>query len=98
MSDRKRLIAQATTILTFFVGLWLFFAPFAIGYQPTGHHWSEATRNSLWIGAGLVFFSGLTLILYWAFALRDASRAALVRQEAEGHDEGEEEPRQSESR
>lgn len=88
-STRSLLIARATTLLTFFVGLWLFFAPFAIGYQKIGAHWTEATTNSMWIGAGLVFFSSLTLILHGSFALHDAAQAAQARVEAGGEDGGE---------
>ena len=88
--NREIGIALGTTLFTFVGGLWLFFAPFAIGYQPIGHHWVEATRNDLWIGAGLIFFSAATLLLFLALSLRDASREALARRTAEARAEREE--------
>ncbi len=85
---RQARIGVVTTILTFIGGMWLFFAPFIVGYQKVGQHWVEATRNDLWIGAGLIFFAGLTLLLFIAFALRDAARAAEIRKARREASEG----------
>ena len=65
-----------TTVIGFFVGIWLFLAPFLIEYQKVGQNWIEATRNDLWTGGALIAISALTLILFVAFALRDAAKAA----------------------
>ncbi|HEX6710811.1 MAG TPA: hypothetical protein VF068_10825 [Rubrobacter sp.] len=65
-----------TTVIGFFAGIWLFLAPFIIEYQKVGQDWIEATRNDLWTGGALIAISALTLILFTAFALRDAARTA----------------------
>ena len=41
-----------------------------------GQDWIDATRNDLWTGGALIAISALTLLLFSAFALRDAVRAA----------------------
>jgi hypothetical protein len=40
-----------------------------------GQDWTDATKNDLWAGGALIAISALTLILFAAFALRDAARA-----------------------
>ncbi len=64
------------TVVGFFVGIWLFLAPFVVEYQKVGQDWIDATRNDLWTGGALIAISALTLLLFSAFALRDAVRAA----------------------
>jgi hypothetical protein len=64
------------TVIGFFAGLWLFLAPFLVEYQKVGQDWIDATRNDLWSGGALIAISALTLLLFAAFALRDAARAA----------------------
>jgi len=70
---RIRLIVTA---IGFFAGIWLFLAPFIVEYQKVGQDWVDATKNDLWTGGALIAISSLTLILFSAFALRDAARAA----------------------
>ena len=64
------------TVVGFFAGIWLFLAPFVVEYQKVGQDWIDATRNDLWTGGALIAISALTLLLFSAFALRDAVRAA----------------------
>jgi hypothetical protein len=64
------------TVIGFFAGIWLFLAPFLVEYQKVGQDWIDATRNDLWTGGALIAISALTLLLFAAFALRDAARAA----------------------
>ncbi|HVD45611.1 MAG TPA: hypothetical protein VNB92_09690 [Rubrobacter sp.] len=64
------------TVVGFFAGIWLFLAPFLVEYQKVGQDWIDATRNDLWTGGALMAISALTLLLFTAFALRDAVRAA----------------------
>jgi hypothetical protein len=64
------------TAVGFFAGIWLFLAPFLVEYQKVGQDWIDATRNDLWTGGALMAISALTLLLFAAFALRDAARAA----------------------
>ena len=64
------------TVIGFFAGIWLFLAPFLVEYQKVGEDWIDATKNDLWTGGALIAISALTLLLFAAFALRDATRAA----------------------
>ena len=64
------------TFVGFFAGIWLFLAPFLVEYQKVGQDWIDATKNDLWTGGALMAISALTLLLFAAFALRDAARAA----------------------
>ena len=63
------------TFVGFFAGIWLFLAPFLVEYQKVGQDWIDATKNDLWTGGALIAISALTLLLFAAFALRDAARA-----------------------
>jgi hypothetical protein len=69
-------IGLIVTAIGFFAGIWLFLAPFIVEYQKVGQDWVDATKNDLWTGGALIAISALTLILFSAFALRDAARAA----------------------
>jgi hypothetical protein len=69
-------VGLITTLIGFFAGIWLFLAPFLVEYQKVGQDWIDATRNDLWTGGALIAISALTLLLFAAFALRDATRAA----------------------
>ena len=64
------------SVVGFFAGIWLFLAPFLVEYQKVGQDWIDAIRNYLWTGGALMAISALTLLLFAAFALRDAARAA----------------------
>lgn len=61
------------TIVTL-IGVWLVVAPFAVGYQPDGAEWVDATI----VGVA----SGVTLILLGLLALLSSGRA--LRAEARG--------------
>ena len=69
-------IGLIVTAIGFFAGIWLFLAPFIVEYQKVGQDWIDATKNDLWTGGALMAISALTLLLFAAFALRDAVRAA----------------------
>ena len=64
------------TVIGFFVGIWLFLAPFIVGYQKVGQDWIDATKNDMWTGGALIAISALTLLLVAAFTLRDVAHAA----------------------
>ena len=68
--------ALVTSILTLLGGIWVFLAPFIVGYQNVGQTWVVGTKNDLWTGGALIAISALTLLLFAAFALRDAARSA----------------------
>ncbi|WP_345150657.1 hypothetical protein [Nonomuraea rubra] len=55
-------------------GLWLVAAPFAVGYQPRGAEYLDATVNDLWLGGGIAALSFVALVVYAADALRDLAR------------------------
>ena len=69
-------VGLITTVIGFLAGIWLFLAPFIVEYQKVGQDWIDATKNDLWTGGALMAISALTLLLFAAFALRDAARAA----------------------
>ena len=74
MTSQAR-IGLIVTAIGFSTGIWLFLAPFIVEYQKVGQDWIVATKNDLWTGGVLIAISALTLILFAAFALRDAARA-----------------------
>lgn len=81
-------IGIITTIIGFVAGVWIFLAPFIVEYQKVGQDWIEATRNDLWSGGALMAVSALTLLLFSAFALRDADRDARRRNLEQASQEG----------
>jgi hypothetical protein len=54
------LAGGATTIL---VGVWLITAPFAVGYQPDGADWADATIIGVATGIAVIFLGLLTLLV-----------------------------------
>ena len=68
--------ALVTTVIGFFAGIWIILAPFIVEYQKVGEDWIDATKNDLWTGGALIAISALMLLLFAAFALRDAARTA----------------------
>jgi hypothetical protein len=74
------------TVIGFFAGVWLFLAPFIVEYQKVGQDWIDATKNDLWTGGALIAISALTLLLFAAFALRDAARDAEQRAASEAEE------------
>jgi hypothetical protein len=74
MASQAR-VGLIVTAIGFLTGIWLFLAPFIVEYQKVGQDWTDATKNDLWTGGALIAISTLTLILFAAFALRDAVRA-----------------------
>jgi len=69
----------AAMVLVFLAGIWLFVAPLIVGYQNDYSTLIDATENDMWSGGVLIAVAALTLILFGAFALRDAARAAVTR-------------------
>ena len=74
MASQAR-VGLIVTAIGFLTGIWLFLAPFIVEYQKVGQDSTDATKNDLWTGGALIAISTLTLILFAAFALRDAVRA-----------------------
>ncbi len=60
-------LAGATSVIL--IGIWLATAPFAVGYQPDGADWVDATIVGVATGAGVILLGLVTLIVV-AGALR----------------------------
>ncbi|MEU7900723.1 hypothetical protein AB0B45_48835 [Nonomuraea sp. NPDC049152] len=67
----KSKLGVSALALLFLGGLWLVAAPFAVGYQPRGDEWTDATVNDVWVGGLLAGGAFLALVAYAADALRD---------------------------
>ena len=67
-------VGVSALVLLFLGGLWLVAAPFAVGYQPRGGAYADATINDLWVGGGLAGLSFVALVIYAADALRELAR------------------------
>ena len=66
--------ALVTTVVAFAAGIWLFLAPFIVDYQNDWKTLIDATKSDMWTGGALIGIATLTLLLFLAFALRDADR------------------------
>ena len=66
--DRLGIVALVLTLLG---GAWLMTAPFIVGYQTAGAHWSVGTRSEFFTGAGLVALSFCTGVVFAANGLRE---------------------------
>ncbi|MER6513332.1 hypothetical protein ABT158_41435 [Nonomuraea sp. NPDC001636] len=70
----KAKLGISALVLLFLTGLWLVAAPFAVGYQPRGAVYTDATVNDLWVGGGLAAVSFVALVVYAADSLRELAR------------------------
>ncbi|MEU1390874.1 MULTISPECIES: hypothetical protein [unclassified Nonomuraea] len=70
----KAKLGISALVLLFLTGLWLVAAPFAVGYQPRGAAYADATVNDLWVGGGLAAVSFVALVIYAADSLRELAR------------------------
>jgi hypothetical protein len=71
---RRRQGSGSSSPLSVFLRVYCSFWP-PSEYQKVGQDSTDATKNDLWTGGALIAISTLTLILFAAFALRDAVRA-----------------------
>ncbi|MER7361722.1 hypothetical protein ACI2LC_11400 [Nonomuraea wenchangensis] len=70
----KAKLGAGALVVLFLGGLWLVAAPFAVGYQPRGAEYADATVNDLWVGGGLIGLTFVALVVYAADALRELAR------------------------
>ncbi|MEU6723498.1 hypothetical protein ABZ917_07285 [Nonomuraea wenchangensis] len=70
----KAKLGVSALVVLFLGGLWLVAAPFAVGYQPRGAEYADATVNDLWVGGGLIGIAFVALVIYAADALRELAR------------------------
>ncbi|MFG1680657.1 hypothetical protein ACGFNP_10835 [Nonomuraea sp. NPDC049269] len=64
-------LGVSALVVLFLAGLWLVAAPFAVGYQPRGAAYADATVNDLWVGGALAGVSFVAIVIYAADALRE---------------------------
>ena len=69
----------AAIVIMFLAGIWLFVAPLIVDYQNDWNTLADPTKNDMWSGGVLITIAALTLLLFAAFALRDAAQAAARR-------------------
>ncbi|MBF8187319.1 SPW repeat protein [Nonomuraea sp. K274] len=67
----KAKLGVSALVLLFLGGLWLVVAPFAVGYQPRGAIYVDATINDLWVGGSVAALAFVSLVIYAADALRE---------------------------
>jgi hypothetical protein len=60
----KYIIGMVGSFGTLLAGAWLMLAPFALGYQPSGAAWVNATVTDFWTGVILLVISLVGLLLY----------------------------------
>lgn len=64
----RRLTGIVASVLVLLAGAWLVLAPFALGTQPSGEDWVDATFVDVWTGIGLAVV-GLVGVVAFAAAL-----------------------------
>jgi hypothetical protein len=69
-------LAGATSVIL--IGIWLATAPFAVGYQPDGADWVDATIIGVATGAGVILFGLVTLIVVGAALRAEVRRRGLA--------------------
>jgi hypothetical protein len=70
----KAKLGVSALVVLFLAGLWLVAAPFAVGYQPRGAAYVDATINDLWLGGSIAALSFAALVVYAADTLRELAR------------------------
>lgn len=73
-----RLAGAVASCLGVLAGLWLLLAPFALGAQPSGADWTDATWTSAATGAGLVVLGVIGGIAYATAIRQDLVARGLV--------------------
>ena len=65
-------------LLGLLAGAWLMLAPFALGYQPSGGSWGDATRNDFWAGLAVVLLSLVGTVLFARSLVADLQAAGVI--------------------
>ncbi len=81
----RRILPPGSMVLflLFLAGTWLTMSPFAMTTQPSGQHWIASTITNVTIGSVLMVVSLFGILAYLALALRDLTREAQAKQEAD---------------
>lgn len=74
MRTRRTTLAMSGFALTLAAGIWLYLAPFLLGYQADAAEWATATKNHVATGAALAALSLATILTFTALATREAIR------------------------
>ena len=65
-------------LLSLLAGGWLMLAPFALGYQPSGAAWSDATRNNFWVGLAVVLLAAIGTVLFARSLVAELRAAGVI--------------------
>ncbi len=87
MVSGKDKVAVTALVVVLLAGGWLVVAPFVVGFQAVGAHWTTLTRVDLWLGGGLLGLGFVALVTYVIAGLRELHVRAL-RVEGLGRTEG----------
>jgi hypothetical protein len=68
--------------LFFLTGIWLIMSPFVMTTQPSGQPWIASTINTVTIGGVLMVVSLFGILAYLILVLRDLTREAQTKLEA----------------
>ena len=63
-------------------GAWLILAPFALGYQPAGADWIDATRVDFWTGIAVLAISLVGAVAYILALRKELKRRGIIESEA----------------
>ncbi|MEV0149309.1 MULTISPECIES: hypothetical protein [unclassified Nonomuraea] len=66
----RKFAGAVAAALAFLAGLWLMLAPFALGTQPSGDDWTDATTTEFFTGLGVAVV-GLAGAALFASAIRE---------------------------
>ncbi len=76
-------LGSMVLFLLFLAGIWLTLSPFAMTTQPSGQHWIASTITNVTIGGVLMVVSLFGILAYLVLGLRDLTREAQAKQEAD---------------
>ncbi len=81
----RRILPPGSMVLflLFLAGTWLTMSPFAMTTQPSGQHWIASTITNVTIGGVLMVVSLFGILAYLVLGLRDLTREAQAKQEAD---------------
>ena len=74
----KYIIGMVGSFGTLLAGAWLMLAPFALGYQPSGAAWVNATVTDFWTGVILLAISLVGLLLYGLGLTAELRRLGII--------------------
>lgn len=76
-------LGSMVLFLLFLAGIWLTMSPFAMTTQPSGQHWIASTITNVTIGGVLMVVALFGILASLVLGLRDLTREAQAKQEAD---------------